>query len=444
MKLTVQNFGAISKAEINLDKPLILFTGENNSGKTYLAYLVYSIFKPGKPEYGFFGYKDEERTSGKNSWFLDLVSILTTFIEHKVNHGLTDFFSIEKGVFQKPILQVSFEEGDEIIEKFKKAGIANSIHSSEDRKIGAIYKGANKLEILMENSAQSEQEWVQVYWHFGEILESFFIENLPTTIIIPAERKGINLFQKELSIIKNRVFDAALGNWKSRDLIDFFATRFNKYPKPIKDALETAQNLDSIQKQHSEFAWLADELEKSFLDGKISLNDQGDIQFKPKGASGPLEIHMASSSVKSLATLGIYLRHQAKKGDVIIIDEPESNLHPNNQLKIARFLARLVNEGFRVLVSTHSDYIVRELNNLIMLGSGLKSDEKSAQKLMKTHGYAANELLTKDQLGVYLFQAGKEVAEVPVSETGFEVKTIDDTIERLNRSSQDIYSTLFD
>ena len=50
-----------------------------------------------------------------------------------------------------------------------------------------------------------------------------------------------------------------------------------------------------------------------------------------------------------------------------MVDEPELNLHPENQRRIAQLFARLVNLGIRVFVTTHSDYIVKELNTLIML-----------------------------------------------------------------------------
>lgn len=52
---------------------------------------------------------------------------------------------------------------------------------------------------------------------------------------------------------------------------------------------------------------------------------------------------------------------------MLIIDEPELNLHPDNQRKMAGLLARLVNCGVKVLVTTHSDYLIRELNNRVML-----------------------------------------------------------------------------
>ncbi len=58
MKITIRNLGVIKKAEIDL-KPLTVFVGPNNSGKTWLAYTLASIFGP----YGFTKYlqTSEER-----------------------------------------------------------------------------------------------------------------------------------------------------------------------------------------------------------------------------------------------------------------------------------------------------------------------------------------------------------------------------------------------
>ena len=269
-------------------------------------------------------------------------------------------------------------------------------------------------------------------------------EQINKTVIFPSVREGINLFNKELSVIKNKTFDTLLSRSEAQDLSRFLASRFNKYPKAIRNSLSMAQNLDAHRTQTSDFAHLADELENLFLQGKISVNTEGDVLFKPFGSERSLDIHMTSSTIKSLSLLTVYLRHIAQKNDFIIIDEPELNLHPDNQRKIARFIGRLINEGFKVLVSTHSDYIIRELNNLIMLNSGLKSKPNDTEGLLKNYDYTTNELLDKDRVGVYLFRVGQPVAEVPILETGFNVATIDEEARKLNQSSQDIYFTLFD
>ena len=55
-----------------------------------------------------------------------------------------------------------------------------------------------------------------------------------------------------------------------------------------------------------------------------------------------------------------YLKHVAAPGQLIIIDEPELNLHPSRQIMMARLLTMLVKFGLRVMITTHSDYIVRK------------------------------------------------------------------------------------
>ena len=88
---------------------------------------------------------------------------------------------------------------------------------------------------------------------------------------------------------------------------------------------------------------------------------------QPAGLNKPLGLHVSASSVKSLAGLAFYLRHTASRDGLLVIDEPELNLHPDNQRRIARILAEVARTGVRVLISTHSDYVIRELSNLIAL-----------------------------------------------------------------------------
>ena len=137
----------------------------------------------------------------------------------------------------------------------------------------------------------------------------------------------------------------------------------------------------------------------------------------------------------------MYLRHLAKKGDAIIIDEPELNLHPDNQRKVARFLGRLVNEGFKVIISTHSDYIIKELNNMIMLSSANGNQEE----LLKGLGYNKNQLLKHNQVEAHLFTLAKSKPEkIEIDETGFSVTTIDEVIEQLDNDTEKIYYELFE
>lgn len=61
---------------------------------------------------------------------------------------------------------------------------------------------------------------------------------------------------------------------------------------------------------------------------------------------------------------------------IFCIEEPESNLHPNAQSQMGIFIAHLLNDlpgDFAIILETHSEYIVRQLQLLVK--DGLLSDE---------------------------------------------------------------------
>ena len=113
---------------------------------------------------------------------------------------------------------------------------------------------------------------------------------------------------------------------------------------------------------------------------------------------------------------------------MIFIDEPEVNCHPDVQILMTRVFAKMINAGLRLVISTHSDYIIREINNLIML----KKTPSSATAMLLEWGYQKEMAIDHKVVGAYLFAYGRDnkvkVEPIEVSETGFEVSTIDATI----------------
>lgn len=262
--------------------------------------------------------------------------------------------------------------------------------------------------------------------------------------IAPAERTGINIFSKELALNKNKLLSGLLKSGENANkMLDSLREQVNRYPQPIKDNLEIAEDLLFLSRNNSEFGYLANELEQEILKGKIIISPEGELKYLPNNNAleQSLELSRTASVVKSLANIVFYLRHLAQAGDYILIDEPELNLHADNQILMARFLGRLVNEGFKVIASTHSDYIVMEINNLIMLASPA---DKTAD-LIKQYGYAENQLLKPERVGALLFTEYDEIPnEISVTETGLEIETINKVVDNLNKSSEGIYFALFD
>ena len=126
----------------------------------------------------------------------------------------------------------------------------------------------------------------------------------------------------------------------------------------------------------------------------------------------------ASSMVSELAPVALYLRHVVQPGETLIIEEPESHLHPALQVEFVRQLAAVVKSGVRVLLTTHSEWILDELANRVLLSQLPKSRRQGLP--------GEDSALTADEVGVWLFEPkqrprGSIVREIPFSadEGGF-------------------------
>lgn len=116
-----------------------------------------------------------------------------------------------------------------------------------------------------------------------------------------------------------------------------------------------------------EYATLADSLERDVMSGtvKVRPGPSGYPEMSYQMGNSEVPLHRTSSMVSELAPIALYLKHILKAKDLLIIEEPESHLHPQSQLQLAKVLVILVNSGVDVMITTHSDYFLRQLNNAI-------------------------------------------------------------------------------
>ena len=184
--------------------------------------------------------------------------------------------------------------------------------------------------------------------------------------------------------------------------------------------------------------------------GSYSTNKEGITVFQPHGTKLKLGLGEVSSSVRSLLIVWYWLMHVARKGEMLVLDEPELNLHPANQRRLARFIAALINHGVKVFLTTHSDYIVKELNTLIMLN---QPSDKISSILEQLPDYGADDKLNSASVALYMAQkeymlrpGGKRktqtmtLVRADISPTlGIEAKSFDETIDDMNTVQEAIY-----
>ena len=73
----------------------------------------------------------------------------------------------------------------------------------------------------------------------------------------------------------------------------------------------------------------------------------------------------ASSMVGELAPIVMFLRYRVQAGNLIVVEEPESHLHPAMQVQLFSILASLITNEHRVLITTHSEWLVEALGNMV-------------------------------------------------------------------------------
>ncbi|AVH72809.1 AAA family ATPase [Nostoc sp. 'Lobaria pulmonaria (5183) cyanobiont'] len=450
MKVEIHNLGVIEELEIDL-KPLTVFIGRNGTGKTWTANTLASIFgKNGFDRY-FKSYIDGktkqkypildnaiEQFIQEGNVSIDLINFAEEYAEAYINDVaqsspslIKTFMSSERSDFKSR--KISFNLAtvkQEILENVKKYSLEKQIYFGS--------QGKEYLNILKEIDENN------IY--FNIICKGSFLKKIPIRLfkklllqeifqilhssfysdvyIFPIQRTTFPTFpfslEKESLEFENVNFDNFDETSDINLDVKIISERSDK-PKnkktsePVQSLIEilanayiniTEEREEEIQKRPeiAIYAELAELLEKQILQGRIDFNDPGlenKIFFQPSEKI-KLEITVASSLVQGLTPLVLCLRYLAEPGELLIIDEPEIHLHPSVQVAITEFLAMLVQAGLKVLIITHSPYILDHLSNL-MKAAQYKDKESIKDKfyLERTEAF-----IPQEKVSVYLFEDG--------------------------------------
>jgi len=159
-------------------------------------------------------------------------------------------------------------------------------------------------------------------------------------------------------------------------------------------------SLIEMTEKKSPMYYVAEDLEKEIIQGKIYIKilESKIPDIKYLFQSNEVSLQRASSSVSELVLLFLYLKYCVQPGNMLIIDEPEAHLHPENQRILAKYLVRLIRGGVNILITTHSDYLIDQLNNFIMLSS------VNRKKRIEKYKYRKDDYLKHDEVAAYVFK----------------------------------------
>ncbi|MCA2692899.1 MULTISPECIES: AAA family ATPase [unclassified Microcystis] len=452
MKVKIKNLGILKQAEFSLGD-LTIICGRNNTGKTYATYALFGFLYTWRrlltwPTFSLKEKVDQLLSDGVIS--LDLQEyvqqceiILTTGCQRYIQQ-IPEVFAANEERFKNVDFQIELN--------FDNIQFQNKY----ERKISTA-----TLEIISINKPEdepylsitllTETEKINLPVHFLEdiiydsIQDIIFSQFFPRPFIASAERTGAAIFRKELNFARNRLLEeiSKNSNFNPRELL------FNvsqDYALPVKKNVDFTRQIETIVKKTSFIAENHPSILEDFADiigGQYMITSNDELYYIPKGKKLRLSMDESSSAVRSLLDIGFYLRHEARIGDLLIVDEPELNLHPENQRRIAKLFARLINIGIKVFITTHSDYIIKEINTLIMLNH----NKPHLKQIAAEEGYRQEELLSANQVKVYIAEKALKMLKGQKRKTkfntltpakidhkmGIEARSFDTTIENMNR-----------
>jgi predicted ATPase len=441
LKVKVKDFGPISDGEITI-KPLTIFIGPNNSGKSYAAVLIHSLFESltSSIPFGFFfkflgesgieyysEYIDELNKIVKGIEKKSGVDIPRQFVEKIFKQSLEKIFEktlskeiarsyacplnelirIDKSSFKLEIYYDSFQppfnislvynkNDEEIkIEKLPQVDIKVKINIVEPQQVPftkstrGVKISGNEIQFYLTKGKEIRKE---ILFEIVEVTLDFIYNKLRSLAMpsyyLPAARSGILQGHRALAagIIRRIPY---VGIEKLPEIPPFSGV--------VSDFISSILNLPE---RKGTFYELAQEFEEEIIKGEVVVRPfeeyhGPDIKYKFKDTEIPL--HRSSSTVSELAPLFLYLKYHIEPGNILIIEEPEAHLHPQNQLILAKFLVRMIRKGIYVIITTHSEFLLEKLSNFIML-SKIEPGERK-----KRYKYSDNDFLKLDDVSVHVF-----------------------------------------
>ncbi len=443
MKFTFKNLGIFDKETTVELGDLTIICGDNNTGKTYASYAIFGFLDIWNKSISF-DIPEEKLTKlySDGSIQLDLNNFIQTIDETLTDLSkdyikyLPKIFSSHEDFFKTTKFKAFYSSNN----NYKDNSFKSSVKTADNEDILLFEKQENSsilhISLLIEDENISPPS-LSMTKHFinlsiGKALLGSYFSN---PFAISSERTGISIFYKGLDI-KKSIFVEQLQNvdliFEDTFYLGMFEEVTSRYARPIKKGIDFVRDIVDVHskkksqliKEHPEFLKMMQEI----IGGEYKIeSNQILFVFKKGRRKERIPVYMASSAVKSMLELYFYIISMAKKGDILMIDEPELNLHPANQRKLARLFARLVKVGIKVFITTHSDYLIKELNNLIMLSDDFEYKDEVLKKLK----YSIDDNLLPSHIKVYIAE-NKTLTEAPITKYGIEVNSFDKEIGDIN------------
>ena len=368
MNISVSNVAKVRNAQIEIDG-ITVVAGLNGTGKTTISKGIYSSINAYK------SLPEKILQSRRDSIHNTLMQILR----------------------RNEKLEQSFKYYDLVSDFFRELSDKNIIVWVADRSLSKNYlkEWFSKVEEV------SEDEIDEIVTEISKILvrtDNDYTKFLVDSYFNRVFKQQINCFQSpgvaEVEIeIDDKKFFSQFGNHKltdhtcglscdkkaiyieSHNILDLSGLSRNFFGKQVYPTIATEnlfrflrsdKKFDTLYEDYTdaiELEHIIDIIIDQVTHGKLNVDESGNFQFQDSITNHSVNISNLSAGLKIFAVLQRLLENgTCKKGDILLIDEPEVNLHPEWQVIFAEILVLLQKKiGLVIYVNTHSPYFVRAI-----------------------------------------------------------------------------------
>lgn len=361
MRLILENIGIIEKADIDING-LTIIAGNNDTGKSTVGKIAYSLTK---------SFEDVEVNYEKSKsqkiqrYSIELFRLFRGNIDLRKTpelRELMDRLRIIRRVDNKRLL--------ELIDRLRKSIDKASIKIDEKTR-KQIDDYSNKINIILTETKSKDSKIIQ---SVRDIFESEFrnqINNILTNeskiSVLDGKNTIITIIVKDNEIVHNK-------SEKIDEIFPFDSSVFIETPFILtyKEALEFSDDIYHVNDLLTKLETPNISNKEGILNitkiinGEIYFDEEEDnFSFRKNTGKKKIKIDIlnSASGIKSLGILQLLDRSgEFNKNLLLVIDEPEVHLHPDWQVEYSKLLVQLVKKGVKVLISSHSPYLIEALN----------------------------------------------------------------------------------
>lgn len=408
----IHKLGPIENVEVKF-APMVILTGESSLGKSYVNYLFYYF--------------------------------MSFFYANKIDDLITVPIDVTKGaqtfIIKRTRLEDMLHDG---VEGFMRNFLGDDNFSCDvDFSIPTLPEEINysyNCKVHAPSELQTTQKNNEFYFKFNNevdkrfkldvidgtsviiglaycLVYSLLGKSLFAPVILPP---GRGAFVGENFSVKNRI-SSSMGMYN-----DFFA-QYDEATLPSN----SGQEIDE------EFAALMQKL----IGGQLKTDKNRQYFVMADGTQ--ISLNAAASSIKEISPFLFYLKNRFNNFCSICFEEPEAHLHPSMQIAVADLVAAYKNKGAIFQITTHSDYFLARINQLIKLNE-LESQEEELAREINAPIISA---LDKKEVAAYYFyrnDAGKvEVKPLEVTAHGIPFATFYDVVNEQQEQNDLLDEMLF-